>query len=255
MLDNSHPRHLDLVAARFPELKIIAAPSRLAVAVRDDRHPVAQGNVWYELHGWSPRYLTDELKREIPRRLQDRVLFGADYPLFSYDRLRADWAAQALAGAGKAVPPQRRTSFRPWACHGPETRGQVALVNGASQGIGYGIARTLAEEGASSPSRRAARGAVARPPNDRRRNRRIEPLAVPADCRRAEDCAMVVAQTVAHFGGVDILVNNDGAPPLGDLLGFDDDAWRKAIEQNLMSVVRLTRAAVPHMKEAAAAAC
>jgi hypothetical protein len=55
-----------------------------------------KANVWYELHGWSPRYLTDELKREIPRRLQDRVLFGADYPLLSYDRLRTDWAALDL---------------------------------------------------------------------------------------------------------------------------------------------------------------
>ena len=56
-----------------------------------------KANVWYELHGWSPRYLTDELKREIARRLQDRVLFGADYPLLSYDRLRADWAQVGLS--------------------------------------------------------------------------------------------------------------------------------------------------------------
>jgi predicted TIM-barrel fold metal-dependent hydrolase len=48
-------------------------------------------NVWYELHGWSPRYLTDDLKHDIARRLQDRVMFGADYPLFTYERLVRDW--------------------------------------------------------------------------------------------------------------------------------------------------------------------
>jgi 3-oxoacyl-[acyl-carrier protein] reductase len=47
---------------------------------------------------------------------------------------------------------------------------------------------------------------------------------------------------------VDVLVNNDGAPPLGELASFDDAAWAKAVEQNLMYVVRMTRAAVPHMK-------
>jgi hypothetical protein len=48
-------------------------------------------NVWCELHGWSPRYFTDELKREIPRRLAERVMFAADYPLFRYERIFADW--------------------------------------------------------------------------------------------------------------------------------------------------------------------
>ena len=50
-----------------------------------------------------------------------------------------------------------------------------------------------------------------------------------------------------QLGGIDILVNNDGAPPLGDLQGFDDAAWAKAVEQNLMYVVRMARGAVPHM--------
>jgi predicted TIM-barrel fold metal-dependent hydrolase len=48
-------------------------------------------NVWAELHGWSPKYFTDSLKREIRTRLKDRVMFGADYPLFQYERLVADW--------------------------------------------------------------------------------------------------------------------------------------------------------------------
>lgn len=92
VLDHSHPRHLDCVAAKFPELTIVAA--RPAWPWQSEMIAILlhKANVWYELHGWSPRYLTDELKREIPRRLQDRVMFGADYPLLSYQRLRDDWA-------------------------------------------------------------------------------------------------------------------------------------------------------------------
>lgn len=90
-LDACHPRHLDAVAARFAELTIIAA--RPAWPWQSEMIAILlhKPNVWYELHGWSPKYFTDELKREIPRRLAERVLFAADYPLFRYDRLFADW--------------------------------------------------------------------------------------------------------------------------------------------------------------------
>jgi len=57
-------------------------------------------SVWYELHGWSPRYFAPDLKQEIGRRLQDRVMFGADYPLLSYERLLQDWRGE---GYGDAV--------------------------------------------------------------------------------------------------------------------------------------------------------
>ncbi len=128
--------------------------------------------------------------------------------------------------------------------------GRVALVNGASQGLGYGIAHTLAEEGARVavaarrvPALAAAAERIARETGE-------EVVPIQCDIRRAEDCARAVAETVDRLGALHVLVNNDGAPPLGVLLDFDDEAWRKAIEQNLMSVVRLTRAAVPHMRAA-----
>lgn len=126
--------------------------------------------------------------------------------------------------------------------------GRIAIVNGASQGIGYAIARTLAEEGArvAISGRREAPLAAAR--DDMARRTGGELLAIPGDIRQAGDCERIVAGTVAHYGGLDILVNNDGAPPLGPFLDFDDDAWRRAVDRNLMSVVRCIRAAAPHMK-------
>ena len=50
-------------------------------------------NVWTELHGWAPKYFTEALKRDISRRLKKRVMFGADYPLFTYERLVSEWRA------------------------------------------------------------------------------------------------------------------------------------------------------------------
>lgn len=90
-LDTTHPRHLDEVAASHPKLTIIAA--RPAWPWQDEMIAIMihKPNVWYELHGWSPKYHTPALKHEIARRLQDRVMFGADFPLFQYERLVADW--------------------------------------------------------------------------------------------------------------------------------------------------------------------
>lgn len=128
-------------------------------------------------------------------------------------------------------------------------KGRTALVGGASQGIGHAIARLLAAEGArvAMVARREAPLADAA--------RRIadetgsETLAIAADIRRADDCSRIVAAAAERFGAIDILVNNDGAPPLGALESFDDAAWVRAVDQNLMSVVRLTRGVLPAMRE------
>jgi predicted TIM-barrel fold metal-dependent hydrolase len=97
VLECSHPRYVDQVAARYPELTIVA--SRPAWPWQTEMIAVLlhKANVWYELHGWSPRYFTPDLKLEISRRLQDRVMFGADYPLLRYERLIADWKAEGYS--------------------------------------------------------------------------------------------------------------------------------------------------------------
>jgi predicted TIM-barrel fold metal-dependent hydrolase len=96
-LDATHPRHLDEVAAAHPRLTIIAA--RPAWPWQDEMIAIMihKPNVWYELHGWSPKYHTPALKHEIARRLQDRVMFGADFPLFTYERLVDDWTKEGYA--------------------------------------------------------------------------------------------------------------------------------------------------------------
>ena len=131
-------------------------------------------------------------------------------------------------------------------------KGKVAIVGGASQGIGYAIARLLAAEGAqvAMVARRTEALAEAAARISAQTGSRT--LAIAADIRRGPDCERIVDEAVAGLGRIDILVNNDGAPPLGLLADFDDAAWEKAVQQNLMSVVRLSRRAIPHMKSAGA---
>lgn len=125
--------------------------------------------------------------------------------------------------------------------------GKIAIVGGASMGIGLGIARQLAEEGVRVAITARREAGLLETAETLRRETGTEILPVQADCRRAEDCDRVIETVVEALGGIDILVNNDGAPPLGELTSFDDEAWGKAIEQNLMYVVRMARGAVPHM--------
>jgi 3-oxoacyl-[acyl-carrier protein] reductase len=127
-------------------------------------------------------------------------------------------------------------------------QGKVALVGGGSDGIGYGIAQLLADEGAQVAimARREPRlsEAVAR----LREDTRTDVLGIQADCGVADDCADACRHVVETFGGIDILVNNDGGPPIDLLESFDDAAWYKALDRHFMYVVRMCREALPHMR-------
>lgn len=84
----SNPLLLDAVAADFPDLQVIMAhPS---VPWQDEAISIAthKSNVWIDLSGWSPKYFPEPLVRAAGRMLQDRVLFGTDYPLLTPQQWR-----------------------------------------------------------------------------------------------------------------------------------------------------------------------
>jgi uncharacterized protein len=89
----SNPLLLDDVAADFPALQIVMAhPS---VPWQDEALAVAthKANVWIDLSGWSPKYFPQNLVRQANSLLQDKVLFGSDFPLITPDRWLKDVAA------------------------------------------------------------------------------------------------------------------------------------------------------------------
>jgi 3-oxoacyl-[acyl-carrier protein] reductase len=127
--------------------------------------------------------------------------------------------------------------------------GRTALVTAASKGLGLGAAVALAEEGAKVVI--CARGAAALAEAEARiRAAGGDVLAVVADVTEPGAPAELVARTVEHFGGLDILVANAGGPPPGRALEVTDEQLAAALNDNLLTSIRLLRESVPHMRKA-----
>src|SRR5262245_31168609 len=128
-------------------------------------------------------------------------------------------------------------------------KNKVAMVAGASRGLGFAVARALAGQGArvSISSRDAS--TVAAAAETIRKNTGAEVVATAADVTSPESLAAWHRNTIDTFGGVDLLFTNSGGPPAGTVMPFDDAAWQKAFELLLLSAVRMVRLAVPSMIE------
>ncbi|WP_035559047.1 SDR family oxidoreductase [Hymenobacter sp. IS2118] len=128
-------------------------------------------------------------------------------------------------------------------------KGKVALVAAASKGLGRAVAEELAAEGASLVL--CARGdealqetcaAIAAATG-------VSVLGVAADVSNPADVARVVQAALDRFGRVDVLVTNAGGPPAGTFDTLSREMWEAATHLLLTSVVELTRAVLPGMKE------
>ncbi|QDZ15586.1 SDR family NAD(P)-dependent oxidoreductase [Humibacter ginsenosidimutans] len=134
--------------------------------------------------------------------------------------------------------------------NGGDLRGTVALVTGASSGIGEATARALAAEGASVAlvARRGDRlerlaGELAGPG--------VRVLPVEADITDRDQARAAVARTVNELGSLDILVNNAGVMLLGPIDGAPIDEWDRMLDLNLRALLSVTEAALPHLLHAA----
>jgi NADP-dependent 3-hydroxy acid dehydrogenase YdfG len=131
-------------------------------------------------------------------------------------------------------------------------QGTVALVTGASSGIGEATARALAGLGANV--------ALAARREDRleRLAREIEQaggraLAIETDVTDREQAIAAVQRTVSEFGRLDTVVNNAGVMLLGPILDAPSDEWDRMIALNLQGLLHVTHAALPHLVQAAQA--
>ncbi len=124
--------------------------------------------------------------------------------------------------------------------------GKIALVTGASRGIGHAIALRLAGEGMSIgvTARDAAKLADV--------TRQIEAeggraFSFPADLRQPDAPAQLVAAAIKQFGRIDLVVNNAGATKRGDFLNLTESDWTDGFALKFFGAVRLSRAAWPHL--------
>jgi NAD(P)-dependent dehydrogenase (short-subunit alcohol dehydrogenase family) len=127
--------------------------------------------------------------------------------------------------------------------------GRVALITGASQGLGRALALAFAREGARVAINSRSEGSIRRVAEEIE-DTGAEILALAADVSRSADVERLVGATVERFGRVDVLVNNAGVlGPRVRLEEYPEDEWRHVIDANLTGPFLVTKATIPHMPE------
>lgn len=89
---HAHPSAIDELAADFPALTIVAAHPGWPWVDETTAVVLHKGNVFWEMSGWAPKYFPPQLKVDIRARLQDKIMFGSDYPSIPHARLFKEWA-------------------------------------------------------------------------------------------------------------------------------------------------------------------
>ena len=132
---------------------------------------------------------------------------------------------------------------RPGSTHVSTVEGRVALITGASSGIGAATATTLAAQGAkvALASRRGSDEGIA------------GALARSCDVRDPQQLEQLVAETVERFGGLDIVVANAGVGAYGDFLDISPEHLEEMIDVNVKGLLYTVRAGLPHLLESPAA--
>src|SRR3990170_2066712 len=128
---------------------------------------------------------------------------------------------------------------------------KIALVAGASRGLGAATARELAREGATVVicSRNAKTLVKTQESIFLEMHGETATMVIEADLTKDEDVRRLVEQATMRFGRLDILITNCGGPPTGRFEDHDLEAWRAAVDTTLFSVVRLIRAALPSLRD------
>jgi meso-butanediol dehydrogenase / (S,S)-butanediol dehydrogenase / diacetyl reductase len=126
---------------------------------------------------------------------------------------------------------------------------KVAIVTGGAGAVGRALVRTLLREGAAVMVADVSVDGCRSLVDDITATGGGAVAYVAGDLRDRSYCERVVEETVARWGGVDILFNNAGIIPRGTILETSDDMWRAALDVNLTAMFYLCRAVIPAMKE------
>lgn len=130
---------------------------------------------------------------------------------------------------------------------------KIALVTGASRGLGFATALTLAREGCRVAVNSRTEENVKAAAEKIVAETGAQVIGLAGDVCESSVPEKLVAQTVEVFGGLDLLLTNAGGPPPGRFESFDEATWQQAVDLSFMSHVRLIRAAMPHLRKSNAA--
>lgn len=126
-------------------------------------------------------------------------------------------------------------------------KGKTAIVTAASRGIGKGVAKVLAREGANLVIASRDFERLSKTALEIKSETGAEVVPVQADLTKRADVAKIVETAVKSFGNIDVLVYNTGPPKPGTFLELTEDDWDYAVKLLLMSAVWLTKDALPYM--------
>lgn len=129
-----------------------------------------------------------------------------------------------------------------------ELKNKVAVVGGASKGLGRACAEVLAEEGAKVVMCSRTQADLEQAAQDIRSRTKADVFVFAGDLDRYETVCNLIAAAAEHYGRLDILVNNSGGPPLAEAHNATEEQWATAVQRSLLFFARMCREALPHMK-------
>ena len=130
-----------------------------------------------------------------------------------------------------------------------ELKGKVAIIGGASKGLGRACAEVLAEEGTRIAICSRTKEDLEMAAAEIRDTHGAEVLVFAGDLDRNDVIQDLVATTVSHFGQLDIMINNSGGPPLARSSNATEEQWETAVQRSLFFFARMSREAIPHLKK------
>src|SRR5256712_1468317 len=129
-----------------------------------------------------------------------------------------------------------------------ELKDKVAIVGGASKGLGRACADVLAQEGVKVALCSRSQPDLDKAAKEIRDATGRDVLAFAGDLDRRETIRALIAATVDRFGRLDIMVNNSGGPPLARAQAATEEQWATAVQRSLLFFARMSREALPHLK-------
>lgn len=129
-----------------------------------------------------------------------------------------------------------------------ELKNKVAIVGGASKGLGRACAEVLAEEGVRLVVCSRTQADLEKAAQEIRGKTKAEVLVVAGDLEKHQTIQALIAAAVKQFGRLDVLVNNSGGPPLAKSHNATEEQWATAVQRSLLYFARMSREAVPHLK-------